>query len=597
MIALAPSTMFNLTAVNNRTNGANGLPVITGNLTILGGGGTIARSLAPGTPPFRLFCVAAGATLTLKDVTVANGLAQGDARTNRSADSTLDGCGGAIFVAAGGSLIVRETTFTANRAVGGDGGGHAGGWGIGGAIENLGAAELHDATFNANRAVGGATTHGRGSGGFAFGGAIDNGNSGTLIVRNCLFTGNQAIGGLRHDPSAAFDGMGSSGAINNWNIALVADSTFENNRAVGGAGDAGVDGSYGVAGAIQSGSPFSLQTDITIQRCIFSHNEAVGADTGAGKIAGTACGGAVGNGYSQIASTMTVTDCSFTANQALGGNGCGGWGQGGALILESPSAVTITNSIFNLNKAIGGAGGGAGMGGAIWNIDWDTDDGSGAPLAISDCTFTGNQALGGDGGDGASPDSVGAWGYGQSGAVETSGNTTIVNSTFENNSAVGGRLLPGAAVNFNTACVGGGLSSWGGTLKITGSSLVGNCAIGCAGIGESRGGIGQGGGIAIVDGNAVIDSSSLMQNLAAGGDGFYGGEGWGGGLCNAGTTSITKTFITDNEARGGAADEGGVIGTGIGGGVYNAAAIFIDTLEAIFDNVADLSPDCFGCGE
>src|SRR5262249_3505405 len=61
-ITLAANTTFDLTAVNNTVNGANGLPVIGAskavNLTIVGNGDTIDRSTAAGTPAFRLFDVA-----------------------------------------------------------------------------------------------------------------------------------------------------------------------------------------------------------------------------------------------------------------------------------------------------------------------------------------------------------------------------------------------------------------------------------------------------------------------------------------------------------------------------------------------------------
>ena len=76
-IELARGADFTLTTVDNVTNGANGLPVISAgnNLTIRGKGATIARSTVPGTPAFRLFEVAVGAGLTLTDLTLANGLA------------------------------------------------------------------------------------------------------------------------------------------------------------------------------------------------------------------------------------------------------------------------------------------------------------------------------------------------------------------------------------------------------------------------------------------------------------------------------------------------------------------------------------------
>ena len=100
-ITLAPGKTFTLNAVNNSTDGPNGLPVIAANnkLTIRGNGDTIARSKAPGMPPFRLFDVASGATLTLQNLTVANGLVIGD--------TGMDASGGAILNAAGASLTVK----------------------------------------------------------------------------------------------------------------------------------------------------------------------------------------------------------------------------------------------------------------------------------------------------------------------------------------------------------------------------------------------------------------------------------------------------------------------------------------------------------
>src|SRR5262249_5957454 len=86
-ITLGATNTFNLTAENNTTNGPNGLPVIAAGdgLTIVGNGDTIARS---NLKPFRLFCVAAGASLTLEDLTLTGGLAKAD---------NSAGCGGAIF--------------------------------------------------------------------------------------------------------------------------------------------------------------------------------------------------------------------------------------------------------------------------------------------------------------------------------------------------------------------------------------------------------------------------------------------------------------------------------------------------------------------
>src|SRR5262245_30558289 len=78
-ITLVAGTTFTLTAVGNTADGPTGLPVIAANdnLTIAGNGDTIARSTASGTPAFRLLDVAAGASLTLTNLTLQRGLAFG----------------------------------------------------------------------------------------------------------------------------------------------------------------------------------------------------------------------------------------------------------------------------------------------------------------------------------------------------------------------------------------------------------------------------------------------------------------------------------------------------------------------------------------
>ena len=76
-ISLAPRATFSLTARDNTSNGGNGLPQVTdgGGLTIIGGAATVQRSAATGTLPFRLFDVAPGASLTLRNLTLQGGLA------------------------------------------------------------------------------------------------------------------------------------------------------------------------------------------------------------------------------------------------------------------------------------------------------------------------------------------------------------------------------------------------------------------------------------------------------------------------------------------------------------------------------------------
>src|SRR5207244_583818 len=102
--------------------GPNGLPAISSQITIEGNGATIARD--PTAPKFRFFYVSgnlsglAGGTLTLRNVTLRGGVAQGGNGYHGGGGGS--GMGGAIFNQ--GTLTLIGDTLTANTAQGGAGG-------------------------------------------------------------------------------------------------------------------------------------------------------------------------------------------------------------------------------------------------------------------------------------------------------------------------------------------------------------------------------------------------------------------------------------------------------------------------------------------
>ena len=80
-INLAPGT-YTLTAVNNMTSGANGLPSITSEITINGDdAATTIIERAPAAPNFRIFHVAATAQISINRLTVRNGRSPGGSTT------------------------------------------------------------------------------------------------------------------------------------------------------------------------------------------------------------------------------------------------------------------------------------------------------------------------------------------------------------------------------------------------------------------------------------------------------------------------------------------------------------------------------------
>lgn len=115
------------------TGGANGLPAITGIVTITGTRSTITRTSAT---PFRIAEVASQGSLTLNGITVSGGSATGGAGTagggiltagslslvgSRVSDNTASFLGGGIAVAAGARAHLTSSTVSDNTA--GDGGG------------------------------------------------------------------------------------------------------------------------------------------------------------------------------------------------------------------------------------------------------------------------------------------------------------------------------------------------------------------------------------------------------------------------------------------------------------------------------------------
>jgi hypothetical protein len=193
----APTTSpYVLTAVNNAMDGATGLPRIATNnsLTIVGSSDSIERSTASGTAPFRLFDVAAGASLTLENLTLQGGSASG---------SQVSADGGAIYNQ--GILTLTGMTGRSNIAQGlgfvfPNGGVAA----CGGSIWSNGSVTLEDGTrLEDNLARGSAAGAGLYGpfppAGAAYGGALYVAG-GTAKITDTTFTFNRALAGSSEAP-------------------------------------------------------------------------------------------------------------------------------------------------------------------------------------------------------------------------------------------------------------------------------------------------------------------------------------------------------------------------------------------------------------
>jgi hypothetical protein len=219
-ITLAAGTTFTLTAVNNSTDGPTGLPVIAANdnLTIVGNGDVIERKTGKSTPAFRLLDVAAGATLTLHNLTLQGGLAP------FLNPNLLLSEGGAIYNL--GALTLKGVTVQNNTAKGYDAPQGPGALAAGGGIYSDGFLLIENSILRNNQALGGnggkaywytdPRGGGRihfpaGPGGDGLGGALYVGG-GTADLHGTIVTGNKAVGGQGGDGSAS-PGLGVGGGV------------------------------------------------------------------------------------------------------------------------------------------------------------------------------------------------------------------------------------------------------------------------------------------------------------------------------------------------------------------------------------------------
>jgi hypothetical protein len=400
-ITLAPGAAFTLTAADNTTDGANGLPVIAAgdDLTIQGNGAVIERSTAAGTPPFRLFDVTAGASLTLANLTLQGGLAYGE---------WVAAQGGAVYNQ--GALTLDGVTVQNNIAQG-----TPGEPAVGGGIWSGGALTLEGNTrvLN-NQALGGAMDYYSSAGAYGGGVCVV---AGTATLTDVTVSGNAARAGRGafsySDGWTVYFGTAASGYGGGLDVgggtATLTRVTVSGNTAQGGAGNPansgqGAYGGYGgsgYGGGVYVGSGGATLTSVSVLS-----NTARGGDGGAGFVEAGEGGDGFGGGLYVGSGTAALASVTLSANTAQGGKGgywcaSGGSGYGGGVYVDSGAAM-LTGVTLSSNTAQGGAGGdsgsqyvsggrgGYGLGGGLYA--------AGGTVELHEDSVTGNYALGGAGG-------------------------------------------------------------------------------------------------------------------------------------------------------------------------------------------------------
>lgn len=283
---------------------------------------------------------------------------------------------------------------------------------------------------------------------------------------------------------------------------------------------------------------------------------------------------------------LVATDCNIESNTVNGLPGVSGGGEDGvsgtsgetargSAIFNYGGTVQISGSVLSNNIVTGGTGaaglpgsvvgngrsggnGGAGgyaLGGAIYNAN-------GGSLIITASSFTSNRVTGataGIGGPGTGflgfNGKAGASGLAQGGAVfSESGTVTILNSTFQANSAQGAagsvQLLSSSNRDGEDGPAGGSAQG-GAVFQLNGAAYLTNCTFYTNIVLGGLGGTGGDGGPSGFGGD--------------GGNGGDGGAGQGGAIFNAaGSVVLVNSTLAANDATGGSGGTAGQSGGGLG---------------------------------
>ena len=257
----------------------------------------------------RIFTVATGATVTISDITIRNGI-----RT---------------------SNIV-------------------GGNGNGGGVHNSGTLTLRRCEIRGNQAIG--ANNSNGNGGIGRGGGIYNSGTGTLTLDHCTVAENRAAGGAG-STNSGLGGPGEGGAIYNVGRLTILSSTVSTNLALGGKGNS--------FGASNGGGLFSgiAPVNPVLTSCTVSNNT---ADFGGGLSSGsqpcTIRSTILAENSAAIGPECSGSLNSHDYNLIQSTSGCSISGQTGHNVIDTPADIgplqnnggpTRTHALLSGSPAIG----------------------------------------------------------------------------------------------------------------------------------------------------------------------------------------------------------------------------------------------------
>ncbi len=378
------------------------------------------------------FALPANSTITLNQVLMIynNVTIDGSTATNL----TISG-GGAVrpFFVIGGTVSIDDVTVANGLAQGGAGGsgitGGGGGAGMGGGLlVNSGTVTLTNVIFTNDQAVGGAGGNGGGAADTAGGGGGAGGAGGSGLGGNQTggsgggFLGN---GGGISAGTISSGGGGGGGLTGAGGAAATASTNAGSGGAIGGGGG-GADGGTGGAGNSGGG--------------IGGNGRSAGnggtPDLGNGQLGGASGGGGGSSGFPL--SSAGTAGAGGSAAGGFGGFGGGGGGGGGEVDSGGGNGGDYGGGgggggqgAFAEFGGFGGGGGGAYAVGEVGGNGGFGGGGGGGRTSFA----TGGGQFGGNGGN----NSGGGGGAGLGGAIFVrAGNLTLANDTFTNDTTTGG---------------------------------------------------------------------------------------------------------------------------------------------------------------
>ena len=283
-ITLASAATYSLSiSVADASIGATGLPRITSAIILQGNGSTIRR--ASGT--FRILRINSGATLTLDNVTIRDGLAEVVGGTAR---------GGGIYNR--GTLTLTNNSAVRSNSIQSLVNDPTALSAFGGGIFSEGVLIISNSTVSNNTI---AVLNGTGSA-LGFGGGIYASGTVTLTESDIGDNSLEAFDGLGGSDSAAGGGL----YVSESTLLTITDTTIRNNQAVGSTGASG-------------GGVFAVSATLTMTGSTVTGNTATGNDAATG---GTVGGGMTLNG----STTATIVNSTISGNSAAGSAGNNGGG-------------------------------------------------------------------------------------------------------------------------------------------------------------------------------------------------------------------------------------------------------------------------------